>query len=39
MHPVRKQRLIVVLLIVFGSALAVALATFALRSNINLFYE
>ncbi|MCR8921695.1 cytochrome c maturation protein CcmE [Dasania sp. GY-MA-18] len=38
MHPVRKQRLIVVLLIVAGSAIAVALAAYALRSNINLFY-
>ena len=38
MHPARKQRLIIVLFIVFGSATAVALATFALRENINLFY-
>ncbi|MCP3909095.1 MAG: cytochrome c maturation protein CcmE [Oceanicoccus sp.] len=38
MHPVRKQRLIIVLFIVFGAAIAVALATFALRENINLFY-
>lgn len=38
MHPIRKQRLIIVLLIVIGSGLAVALATYALRSNINLFY-
>ncbi|WP_339668372.1 cytochrome c maturation protein CcmE [Dasania marina] len=38
MHPVRKQRLIVVLLIITGSALAVALAAYALRANINLFY-
>jgi cytochrome c-type biogenesis protein CcmE len=38
MHPVRKQRLIIVLLIVLGSAVAVALASYALRSNINLFY-
>ena len=38
MHPVRKQRLIIVLFIVFGAALAVGLATFALRENINLFY-
>jgi cytochrome c-type biogenesis protein CcmE len=38
MHPVRKQRLIVVLLIVFGAALAVGLITFAMRENINLFY-
>lgn len=38
MHPVRKQRLIIVLFIVFGTAAAVALASFALRENINLFY-
>ncbi|ARN76448.1 cytochrome c maturation protein CcmE [Oceanicoccus sagamiensis] len=38
MHPVRKQRLIIVLFIVFGTAIAVALASFALRENINLFY-
>ena len=38
MHPVRKQRLIIVLFIVFGAALAIGLATFALRENINLFY-
>ena len=38
MHPVRRQRLFIVLLIVFGTAVAVALVTFALRENINLFY-
>lgn len=38
MHPQRKQRLFIVLFIVFGAAAAVALATFALRENINLFY-
>ncbi len=38
MHPVRKQRLINVLFIVFGSTLAVGLAVFAMRENINLFY-
>ncbi|MBL4827266.1 MAG: cytochrome c maturation protein CcmE [Spongiibacteraceae bacterium] len=38
MHPIRKQRLIIVLLIVFGAAIAVAFASFALRENINLFY-
>lgn len=38
MHPIRKQRLIIVLLVVFGSAVAVALITYALRENINLFY-
>jgi cytochrome c-type biogenesis protein CcmE len=39
MHPHRKQRLIIVLFIVFGSAVAVTLASFALRENINLFYS
>lgn len=38
MHPVRKQRLIVVLFILFGAATAVGLAAYALRANINLFY-
>ena len=38
MLPHRKQRLIIVLFIVFGTSVAVALATFALRENINLFY-
>lgn len=38
MHPVRRQRLFVVLFIVAGAALAVGLAAFALRDNINLFY-
>lgn len=39
MHPHRKQRLMIVLFIVFGSAIAIALASFALRENINLFYS
>ena len=39
MHPVRKQRLIVVLFIVVGTAVAVALVSYALRQNINLFYS
>lgn len=38
MHPIRKQRLIIVLFIVFGAAIAVGLISFALRENINLFY-
>lgn len=38
MHPIRKQRLIIVLFIVFGASVAVGLVSFALRSNINLFY-
>ncbi len=38
MHPVRKQRLIVVLFIVIGSTLGVSLVFFALKENLNLFY-
>ncbi len=38
MHPVRKQRLLIVLFIVVVSSLAVALVMVALRENINLFY-
>ncbi|MFA7552865.1 MAG: cytochrome c maturation protein CcmE [Spongiibacteraceae bacterium] len=38
MHPQRKQRLLIVLFIVLGAAAAAAMASFALRENINLFY-
>lgn len=38
MHPVRKQRLFMVLFIVILSSIVVGLLTFALRENINLFY-
>jgi cytochrome c-type biogenesis protein CcmE len=38
MHPARKQRLIIVLFIVFGGALAIGLIAYALSGNINLFY-
>lgn len=38
MHPLRKQRLMVVLFIVVAAGLAVALLGYALRQNINLFY-
>ena len=38
MHPVRKQRLIVVLFIVIATSIAAALVFFALRENMNLFY-
>ena len=38
MHPVRKQRLVVVIFIVVFSSAAVGLLAFALRENINLFY-
>lgn len=38
MHPVRKQRLGIVLFILLASAAAAAFLGFALRENINLFY-
>lgn len=38
MHPVRKQRLIVVLFVVLFSSAAIGLVAYALRGNINLFY-
>lgn len=38
MHPKRKRRLSFILLILFGLFIAVFLALFALRQNINLFY-
>ena len=39
MHPIRKKRLTIVLFLLAGVAVAVALATYALRQNINLFYD
>lgn len=39
MNAQRKQRLTLVMMIVFGSALAVTLVAFALSQNINLFYS
>ena len=38
MHPIRKQRLIVVLFVVLFSSAAVGLVVYALSGNINLFY-
>ncbi|ODS24729.1 cytochrome c biogenesis protein CcmE [Candidatus Endobugula sertula] len=38
MHPVRRQRLFIILFIVIFSSIAVLLLAFALRENINLFY-
>ena len=38
MHPKRKQRLIVALVIVFLSSVTIGLITYALRGNIILFY-
>ncbi|WP_299204763.1 cytochrome c maturation protein CcmE [uncultured Amphritea sp.] len=39
MNPKRKQRLIIVLFIVFGASIAVGLVMYALNQNINLFYS
>ncbi|MGB1142369.1 MAG: cytochrome c maturation protein CcmE [Halioglobus sp.] len=38
MHPVRRQRLVVVLFIMVFSSIAVGLVAYALRGNINLFF-
>ncbi len=38
MHPVRKQRLILVLFLILFSSVAAGLVTYALRGNINLFF-
>lgn len=38
MNPVRKKRLIIVVVILAGVGLAVGLALYALRQNINLFF-
>lgn len=39
MNPKRKQRLILILFLVFGCASVVGLVLFALQENINLFYN
>lgn len=39
MNAKRKQRLMLVLFLVFGVAIAVGLALYALNQNINLFYS
>lgn len=39
MHPKRKQRLILILFLVFGFSVVMALALYALSENINLFYN
>ncbi|GIX30398.1 MAG: cytochrome c-type biogenesis protein CcmE [Porticoccaceae bacterium] len=38
MHPVRRQRLLAVVLLVAGATVAVGLLAYALRQNLNLFY-
>ncbi|QSP94371.1 cytochrome c maturation protein CcmE [Marinobacter salinisoli] len=39
MHPIRKKRLTIVLFLLAGLSVAVGLTTYALRQNINLFYD
>jgi len=39
MHPIRKKRLTIIGFLLIGLALAVGLTTYALRQNINLFYD
>ncbi len=39
MHPIRRKRLIIVLFLLCGLGLAIGLTTYALRQNINLFYD
>ncbi|MEH6444204.1 MAG: cytochrome c maturation protein CcmE [Oceanospirillaceae bacterium] len=39
MTPKRKKRLVLVLFVVFGAAIAVGLALFALNQNISLFFS
>jgi cytochrome c-type biogenesis protein CcmE len=38
MHPLRKQRLYIVLFIVIGASVAAGLVFWALRDNMNFFY-
>jgi len=38
MRPVRKKRLQLVVLLIFGAAVVIGLVLFALRQNINLFF-
>ncbi|MCG7199208.1 cytochrome c maturation protein CcmE [Marinobacter pelagius] len=39
MNPIRKKRLTIVLFLLVGIGVAVGLTTYALRQNINLFYD
>ncbi|MEH6616614.1 MAG: cytochrome c maturation protein CcmE [Porticoccus sp.] len=38
MHPIRRQRLFMVIFVIVVASVAVGLLSFALRENINLFY-
>lgn len=39
MHPLRRQRLAVLLFVLVGAGATLAFAMLALRENVNLFYE
>lgn len=39
MHPLRRQRLAVLLFVLVGAGTTLAFAMLALRENVNLFYE
>lgn len=39
MHPIRKQRLLVVIMVMCCAALAIGLMVYALRENMNLFFS
>lgn len=39
MHPTRKKRLTIVMFLLIGVSVAVALTSYAMRQNINLFYD
>jgi cytochrome c-type biogenesis protein CcmE len=38
MHPIRKQRLVLVIVGLVSTSVAIALIVYAMRENINLFY-
>lgn len=38
MHPVRRQKLLLILLMLIGISIAAGLVLYALKQNINLFY-
>ncbi len=38
MHPIRKKRLLLLIMVVLGSSLIAGLTLFALRQNMNLFF-
>lgn len=38
MHPIRKQKLLLILLMLSGLGIALGLVLYALKQNINLFY-